>query len=69
MSAILTRGRDDEKADSASGAFLRDTGIYWSGLVFVVSAQDSRRNLMRKPHWSDGNITVRLIQQKIVSGT
>ena len=44
MSAILTRGRDDEKADSASGAFLRDTGICWSGLVFVVSAQDSRRD-------------------------
>jgi hypothetical protein len=23
----------------------------------------------KAPHWSDGNITVRLIQQKIVSGT
>src|SRR5882724_3619985 len=44
ISAILRRGCDDEKGDSASGAFLRDTGICWSGLVFVVSAQDSRRD-------------------------
>jgi hypothetical protein len=65
-----TRKGPCRKTDSASGAFLRDTGICWSGLVLLsppkipgVMEFDEKAPLERWEHHGA------LIQQKIMSGT